>query len=157
MTNQPFRTLTILLFAGLLLSLPALAEGRTFSGKVRSVQDGDTLTISQKGRWVKINLAGILAPSRKQPLGLAARDYLSELAPKGSKVEITVVRRNIQGDIVGRVSIDGRDLTIPLIEAGLAWATSGSTNEQVAAAVRAQTSSEGVWAQTGSDSSRPSS
>ena len=156
MTNQPFRTVTLLLLAGLLLSLPALA-GRTFSGKMRSVQDGDTLTISQKGRWVKIHLAGIIAPSRSQPLGPAAREYLRELAPKGSKVEITVVSRNIQGDIVGRVSIDGKDLTIALIDAGLVWATSHATDQQVAAAERAKASSEGVWAQTGSGSARPGS
>ncbi|NJO85294.1 MAG: thermonuclease family protein [Synechococcaceae cyanobacterium RM1_1_27] len=53
--------------------------------------DGDTIRAKQPGgRSVRIRLACIDAPEKKQPLGLSSRDALQALVPIGSVVTLNV-------------------------------------------------------------------
>jgi len=72
------KILKYILFCALLfLPLHSFA----WEGKVISVYDGDTLTVSNlDNQKVKIRLYGIDAPElKKQPYGRASRDYLQRL------------------------------------------------------------------------------
>jgi hypothetical protein len=67
---------------------PASAESIT--GRVVGVSDGDTLTVlTDHKRQVRVRLAGIDAPKRRQPFGTRARQALSALAfGRAARVEV---------------------------------------------------------------------
>lgn len=142
-------TLPIGVLALLLMAVPALA-GNSLAGKVRAIEDGDTLTVSSKGRWIDVNLAGVKAPTRGQDLGPEAREFLEQLASK-KKVRVEVVKKARNGTAIANVTLeDGRDLATAMIEAGYAWATSDATEEQRSAAKRAQASAVGIYGSSAS-------
>jgi len=64
----------------LALSLPAYAD---FTGKVVAVTSGDTLTVLQGRKQVKVRLIEIDAPEKDQPFGTRARQSLSAHAGAG--------------------------------------------------------------------------
>jgi endonuclease YncB( thermonuclease family) len=53
--------------------------------KEGSIYDGDTLRVVKGSEELKIKLCGINAPDLKQPMGIAARDYLRSLVNKSNK------------------------------------------------------------------------
>ena len=134
----------------LLIAVPSLA-GNGFSGKVRTIKDGDSITVSSKGRWVDVNLAGVKAPTRGQTLGPEAKEFLTQLASK-QRVQVEVVETALDGTTVANVTLeDGRDLATLMIEGGYAWTTTRATEAQRSAAKRAEASALGVYADSGSD------
>lgn len=95
-------------------------------GKVLKVEDGDTFTISVRGKGVKrINLIGIEAPRLDQPLGEAARNLLERLV-SGRAVEVWVKpawRERMPSATAGVVhlrNIEMLDVNLLLIQSGLA-------------------------------------
>ena len=69
------------LFAPLLLLFTLSAQAETLEGKVIKIADGDTLTLlTPSNQQVKIRLAGVDTPERKQPFGNKAKQALSNLA-----------------------------------------------------------------------------
>jgi len=72
-----------------LLSASALAaDADSFTARVVSVSDGDTITALVDGKeQLKVRLTGIDAPELGQPFGQAAKRHLSGLA-FGKTVEI---------------------------------------------------------------------
>jgi micrococcal nuclease len=97
----------------LLVILPVAAQ--TFhEGKVVKIVDVDTLTLLVGNQHLKIRLADIDTPERKQPFGTRAKQALSELAfgKQARVVEVTVDR---YGQIVGRVYVDGVDVNRELV------------------------------------------
>ena len=96
------------------------------SGKVLKVEDGDTFTISVKGKGVKrINLIGIEAPKVDQPLGEASRRLLDSLIG-GRAVEVWVKPAwmvRMPAEIAGVVrlrNVGMLDVNLLLIQSGLA-------------------------------------
>jgi hypothetical protein len=69
---MPHRILSLLL-----LLFPLSAEAETLVGKVVGVTDGDTSTLLVAERPIKIRLAEIDTPERKQPWGSRAKRALS--------------------------------------------------------------------------------
>jgi micrococcal nuclease len=77
MSNKASIRALLILFA---LVLPASAQPQILDGKVVSVSDGDTITISDKQkRQYKIRLEGIDAPEINQDYGSRAKRSLSDL------------------------------------------------------------------------------
>ena len=78
------------LFLPLLLLFTLSAQAETLEGKVIKIADGDTLTLlTPSNQQVKIRLAGVDTPERKQPFGNKAKQALSNLAfQKQALVEI---------------------------------------------------------------------
>jgi endonuclease YncB( thermonuclease family) len=147
------KTIMVAAVAGC-ITLASASWANTFSAKVTSVRDGDSLVVSHKGRSVDLDLAGVHAPSARSEHGAQARDLLIQLAKK-KKAEVTVVRTHFgEGDVtVANVTVDGQDLATALIKAGLARPTSEATKEQLAAADQAKAAQAGIWANTGTTSS----
>lgn len=103
----------------LLFTLSAQAE--TLGGHVVKIADGDTLTLlTSSNEQVKIRLAGIDTPERKQPFGNRAKQALSKLAfQKQALVEIETKDR--YGRTVGIVFVNGQNVNAELVKQGMAW------------------------------------
>lgn len=108
------------LVALLLMSAVPVHAG-ALQGKVVGVTDGDTITVlDQSNRQFKIRFAGIDAPEKAQPFGQRAKEHLSSLV--FSKVVIVETEKEDRyGRTVGKVLLDGRDINLAMVVAGLAW------------------------------------
>lgn len=108
----------------LLLSLALLAPlayAETLTGRVVGIADGDTITVlDTSNQQNRIWLNGIDAPEKKQPFGSRAKQNLSSRAfGKDAQVEWSKLDR--YGRIVGKVIVDGQDVGLQQLQAGLAW------------------------------------
>ena len=106
---------------GLVVALVlAAAPAMAWQGRVRSVPDGDSLTVERAGRTVKIRLYGIDSPEYRQPGWLEARDFTRRLV-SGRSVEIEQMDRDNDGPVVALVVRDGVLVNRELVRAGHAW------------------------------------
>lgn len=93
----------------------------TLTGDVVRVVDGDTVTLLDAERQEhRIRLASIDAPEKRQPWGQAARQALAEQSWRRSATA-RCSKRDRYGREVCTLHIDGADLGLALIRAGLAW------------------------------------
>ena len=106
----------------ILLFFASIAHGaETYQAKVIGVMDGDTIKVLRPGNeQVKIRLAGIDCPERKQPWGTKAKQAASDLVA-GQTVTIKVMDVDRYGRTVGRVFVDGVNVNRALVEAGHCW------------------------------------
>lgn len=107
----------------LALALLALAGGAhaQLRGQVIGVIDGDTIELLADGRPVRIRLAQIDAPERRQPFGTRAKQHLSALAYRRSAT-VQETGRDRYGRTIGAVLIDGQNVNRAMVAAGMAWA-----------------------------------
>ena len=105
----------------LLLLFTLSVQAETLEGKVVKIADGDTLTLlTPSNQQVKIRLAGVDTPERKQPFGNKAKQALSNLAfQKQALVEIAAKDR--YGRTIGVVFVDGLNVNAELVKQGMAW------------------------------------
>jgi endonuclease YncB( thermonuclease family) len=109
------------LFSSALLVFASVsfAQGH-FTAKVTGVADGDTISVMHASRPVTIRIQGIDCPEDGQDFSARAKQFTS------SKVfgkTVSIEPRNIDryGRTVARVVVDGEDLGLALVKAGLAW------------------------------------
>ncbi|HVG31536.1 MAG TPA: thermonuclease family protein [Pyrinomonadaceae bacterium] len=94
---------------------------RVIEGRVVKVSDGDTITVLDKeNRQHKIRFQGIDAPESKQDFGQVSKDNLATMI-FGKEVKVVWSKTDKYGRTVGKVLLDGRDINIEQIKAGLAW------------------------------------
>jgi len=145
----------LLILAALCLSAPA--QRRTITGKVVTVEDGDTLTVlDAEKRQHEIRLDGIDAPESAQAFGDKARQSLSDLV-RGKTVTVTGSRVARNGWIVGKVALDGKDINLEQIRRGSAWFYRKYANElsyadakiYELAETEARDKGRGLWASPG--------
>jgi endonuclease YncB( thermonuclease family)/methylphosphotriester-DNA--protein-cysteine methyltransferase len=90
-------------------------------GKVITVHDGDTVTVlDQNNKKFHIRLQGIDAPELKQSFGSVSQQNLSRLV-LGKDVSIFWTKVDKYRRTVGTIRIDGRDMNIEQVKAGMAW------------------------------------
>lgn len=106
------------LLAALLMQISGCAHKPSYN--VVAVADGDTITVARDHVTRKIRLAGIDAPEKNQPFGLIAREFLSSLA-FGKDVDVETEKMDRYGREVGKVLLDGKDINLAMVLAGLAW------------------------------------
>ena len=114
-----YRALFFIASLVLALSFPARADSLT--GRVVRVADGDTITVlDANNQQHKLRLSGIDAPEIKQAYGQASRKHLSALVA-GKTVLAEWYKRDKYGRTVAKVLLDGQDVCLEQIKAGMAW------------------------------------
>ena len=103
-----------------LLLVSSSASAETIAGKVVRVADGDTITILVEREQVRVRLANIDTPERKQPWGKKAKQALADLVA-GAWVEVVVVDIDRYGRTVGLVLVNGIEANRALVRSGDAW------------------------------------
>jgi endonuclease YncB( thermonuclease family)/methylphosphotriester-DNA--protein-cysteine methyltransferase len=99
-------------------------------GKVINVHDGDTVTvIDRNNKKFNIRLQGIDAPELKQEVGSLSQQNLSRLV-LGKQVTIYWSKVDKYRRTVGTIMLDGQDMNIEQVKAGLAWHFKKYADEQ---------------------------
>jgi len=94
---------------------------KSLVGKVIAVGDGDTITVlTAEKKQVKIRMAGIDAPEKAQAFGTVAKQHLSDRI-FGRDVTIEWEKEDFFHRTVGKVLLEGEDICLEQIRAGLAW------------------------------------
>ncbi len=128
-------------------------RGETLVGRIVGISDGDTVKVLTADLTEhKIRLAGIDTPEKAQAYGKVAKYELSQRA-FGKQAEVRVLARDRYGRSVAQVSVDGKDLGLTMLEAGLAWfyrdyqkeLSPGARQAYDAAEIRAKQAGEGLW------------
>ena len=97
------------------------AAGEVLSGSVIRVSDGDTLTIlNSTNQQIKIRLAGIDAPEKAQAFGQRSKEYLASLVIQ-KQVTVKTTKTDKYGRQVGQVLLNGQDVNLEQLRAGMAW------------------------------------
>lgn len=104
-----------------ILAASFCVQADVVSGKVVRVADGDTITVlDAQMQQHKIRLAGIDAPERRQAFGQRSRELLASLVA-AQQVEVETEKTDKYGRSVGKVLLQGRDVNLAVVAAGLAW------------------------------------
>lgn len=90
-------------------------------GRVILVYDGDTLSVETKDRKIfSIWLKGVDAPEVGQDYGKKSRKSLTEFV-EGKEVRVILHKKGMYDRFVGSVYLDGQDVGLRQLEAGMAW------------------------------------
>jgi endonuclease YncB( thermonuclease family) len=107
---------------------PLLASGRTFSGPVVYVGDGDSLCVATGPRrgadWVEIRVADFYAPELNAPGGRKAKSTLERIA-MGRTATCRAQKRSYDR-VVARCTIGGRSIADHMSAAGVHEGGNGS-------------------------------
>jgi micrococcal nuclease len=125
---------------------PVDAQQR-LAGRVIAVHDGDTISIRTPKSTLRVRLADIDCPELDQPRGLQAKDFTSRLV-FGHDVSIETRGLDQYNRVIGRVTVDGSDVSEALVHSGLAWVYSrGPADRALSEAERdARSRRAGIWA-----------
>lgn len=117
-------------------------------GKVIRVLDGDTIEVLQDKKPVRIRLANIDAPEKKQAFGSWSTSQLKTLVA-GKQVTISYSHKDRYGRIIGHVfTTNGTDASRFMVQSGAAWVYERyNVDESLPALQReAQEQKRGLWA-----------
>ncbi|MGD9628096.1 MAG: thermonuclease family protein [Pyrinomonadaceae bacterium] len=90
-------------------------------GKVIRVENGDTITVQADGQeQYLVKLQAIDAPDLGQPYYEESKNSLTKLI-RGKEVSVVVHATGPSGVMIGTVYRNGRDVSLSLLERGLAW------------------------------------
>lgn len=125
----------------LAIALPAHAD------QVIGIADGDTLTVLHAGRPLKVRLADIDAPEKRQPWGQRSKQSLSDLCFKRD-AQLYIQTVDKYGRTVARVTCAGTDANRAQVERGMAWVYDKYNLDASLPAVQAAARSRGagLWA-----------
>ncbi|HCD6108635.1 TPA: thermonuclease family protein [Escherichia coli] len=117
-------------------------------GKVIRVLDGDTIEVLQDKKSVRIRLANIDAPEKKQAFGRWSTNQLKTLLA-GQSVTVSYTQTDRYDRIVGRVfTTNGTEASRFMVQSGAAWVYERyNTDKSLPALQReAQEQKRGLWA-----------
>ncbi|MFZ3119621.1 MAG: thermonuclease family protein [Variovorax sp.] len=148
--RMSFRRLTALT----LILFPLVGSTAPRTCLVVGIADGDTLTArcGQPDAYeqVKVRLAEIDAPEKKQPFGERSRQSLAKLC---FQREAVLIPRTIDryGRTVARVECDGRDANAKQVQDGMAWAYTQYQTDPAfpRLELQARRARIGLWAELG--------
>mgnify|MGYP000391390911 CR=1 FL=1 len=145
---NPINAIQHLIVVLVFLFSTSVIKAETIQGKVVHIADGDTLTLlTSSNKQVKIRLAGIDTPEKKQPFGNKAKQVLAALTfQKQVTVDVQTIDR--YGRTVGRVYVQGFDVNADLVKQGMAWVYRKYTKDQNLYSLEAEAKSakRGLWA-----------
>lgn len=127
----------------LLLSLPCYAD---FTGRVVGVTDGDTITVLVEREQVKVRLASIDAPEKRQAWGHRSKEALSELV-FGRAVRVATQGKDHYKRTIGRIYVGERDVSAAMVAGGHAWVYRKYSREPELLALEAEARKlkRGLW------------
>lgn len=128
------------------LSCPALSAD--IQGKVVRILDGDTLEVLNMKRPVRVRLADIDAPEKKQAYGRWSTEVLKTLVA-GKSVTVRYNQRDRYGRILGQVyAPDGLNVNRFMVRAGAAWVYMQYNTDPALPALQdeARQQRRGLWA-----------
>ncbi len=138
---------SLLRFLLIAAALAPPAPAGTLEGQVVGIVDGDTIDILDSAKKQhRIRFDGIDAPERGQPFSRRSQSTLSELVfGKTVKVELKGTDRYDRD--VGRIYIEGRDVGLAMLEAGMAWQFTkyDQSKEYANGEASARAAQRGLW------------
>jgi endonuclease YncB( thermonuclease family) len=129
------------------------AGSQTLNGRVVRVADGDTVTVlDATNTQHRIRLEGIDAPESHQAFGAQSKQSLSEMV-FGKDVSVVVRKTDQYGRLVGKILLEGKDINLEQVKAGLAWHYKEYQREQTPedrelyarAEIEARAARRGLW------------
>jgi micrococcal nuclease len=133
----------------LLLSFTLPAEARSLHGSVSHLTDGDTLWVRAPGarEAQQIRLQGIDAPEICQPFGAQSRDALAARVLH-RQVQVAISARDVYERSIGRVNLQGDDISAWLVVHGYAWSAQfhGRAGPYAKLEAQARAARRGLWA-----------
>ncbi|EAO2755690.1 TPA: thermonuclease family protein [Salmonella enterica] len=105
----------------LIFLCPVIVQAAELNGKVIHVLDGDTIEVLQDNKPVRIRLANIDAPEKKQAYGRWSTSQLKDLLG-AQPVTVTCTQTDRYGRIIGRVfTTNGIEANRFMVKSGAAW------------------------------------
>ncbi|MTW09143.1 nuclease [Pseudoduganella eburnea] len=98
----------------------ALVCTQSNAATVIGISDGDTLTVLSSGHPVKVRLANIDAPEKKQPFGARSKQSLSDLC-FGREATLDSGKKDRYGRTVAVVHCGGVNANVAQVRRGMAW------------------------------------
>lgn len=128
-----------------LLSLPAF--GQSLVAKVNGVYTGDTILVRQGREETKIRIRGIRCPEEDTATGRKAKRFTEALL-LGRSVHVQGLEKTQDGEIIGTVLLENRNVAVNLLSAGLAeYRSDAYFDEELADAENlAKVAEIGIWA-----------
>jgi micrococcal nuclease len=118
----------------------------SFTGTCIRITDGDSIAIWVHNKVVEVELEGIDCPEISQDFGKEAKDFTSSMIFK-KKVTVHIKSYDPEERVVGRVFLDDTDLSLELVNAGMAWHDRKHNSEKKLsrAQKRAKKNKTGLW------------
>jgi endonuclease YncB( thermonuclease family) len=94
---------------------------QTLTGRVVRIADGDTVTVlDATNTQHRIRLQGIDAPESHQAFGTQSKKSLSDMI---FDKDVTVIydKTDQYGRLVGKILLNGKDVNLEQVKAGMAW------------------------------------
>jgi micrococcal nuclease len=119
-----------------------------FNGKVVALSDGDTITVLKDRKQIKVRLEGIDAPEKNQAFGSKSKAAFSDLIGR-KEVTVRATGTDKYGRTLGRVIVDGKDVSELMVAQGMAWHYKEYSNDETLAELedKARASKLGLWAE----------
>jgi len=114
---------------------------------VIAISDGDTLTVlTPENQQIRVRLAEIDAPERRQPFGTRSRQSLAEICYR-KEATLTSTRTDRFGRTVARVHCNGMDANAEQVRRGMAWVYDGFATDMKLFVLQAEAREEkrGLW------------
>lgn len=147
-------TTLLLLFLGVVLAAPKAVEARSLYGTVTAVKSGELLTVKHDAGTYEVRIFGVDTPETG-PFAAEAKRLVEALV-LGKEIRVRVMTRNDQDEMVSQLLVDGKDVGVSLLEAGLALRlpdfhykphAKGQPDGLVAAENEARLANRGIWLQ----------
>jgi endonuclease YncB( thermonuclease family) len=116
-----------LLALGIIICGFVSADAASLFGKVIDVNSGDSITIYNLNRPVRVRLMGVDAPEMDQAFGDVARKHLTDLVFEKS-VLIEYAGIAADSSLTGRVLLNDADIGAQMIRDGAAWFDPNNSN-----------------------------
>lgn len=135
----------------LLVFLPLFfnqVQAAEFKGWCVKVHEGDRITVYVNKKMLEVRLAFIDCPDQGQPFFSEALEFASTRILK-KKIDVLIETYAGSEYLVGRVMIEGKDLSTLLIEAGLAWYYKGHGSDRYLSKAfkKAKKQKAGIWSE----------
>lgn len=149
LARLPFLTLLV---ASVLA--PGVASARSLYGTVKEVKSAELLTVEHDAGSYVVRLYGVDTPD-SGPLAAEAKRLVESLV-RDRQIRVRVMAKNDKDEMVSQLLVDGVDIGIELLEAGLALRVpnvhykphaKGQPDGLVAAETEARLANRGLWLQ----------